>query len=53
MRSAYAQPPIHPYYFMLEKNLQALWDNQQQLKQQVEEQILAIEQEKIYLKERA
>jgi hypothetical protein len=46
------QPPIHPYYLHVEKNLQALWDHQHQLKQQLEEQIHALQQENAQLLER-
>ncbi len=46
------EQPIHPYYLHIERNLQALWDNQQQHKKQVEERLSALESEHAQLKER-
>lgn len=46
------QPPIHPYYVHIERSLQALWDHQHQLKQQLEYQIQALQQENAQLQER-
>lgn len=46
------QPPIHPYYLHVERNLQALWDNHHQLKKQLEDQLHAMELENNQLKER-
>ncbi len=46
------QQPIHPYYHHIERNLQALWDNQQQFMKQMEDKLLALENENSQLKER-